>query len=111
PREAGARRDAAASRGIRGRRCAAEAMASVFSMLCHQGTIYEASAHALPFLSAFLGGSDNPRELTLVAGAIASIAEAASRPDAPRVSHAGAWGEGVEELTKLAIQLSADRLE
>ena len=34
-----------------------------------------------------------------------------TRPDAPRGSHAGAWGEGVAELTKRAIALSCDRLE
>jgi len=88
-----------------------EAMTSVFSMLCHQGTIYEASAHAIPFLVAFLAGADEPRELTLVAVAIACIAGAASRPDSPHGSHAGAWGPGVGELTKRALELSADRIE
>ncbi len=70
------------------------------------GTIYEASAHALASLPA-----DQPRELTLVAVAIACIAGAASRPDAAREFHAGAWGKGVAELTKLALKLSRDRIE
>lgn len=89
-----------------------EALLSFWDTLCHQGTIYEASARALPFLAAWLAGTDddNPRA-DAVLQLIAAIAAAACLPEPPTGSYAGAWGKGVRELTRRALAASMPHLD
>src|SRR5262245_16236241 len=42
-----------------------EAVCALFSNLCHQGTIYKATAFAVPFLAAFAAGTDLPPDRVL----------------------------------------------
>lgn len=91
---------------------AEEALLSFWDTLCHQGTIYEASAWAIPFLIAFLVDvdADDPRGVA-VAGLLASISAAACLPEPPHGSQAGAWGRGVRALTRGALAASFPHLE
>lgn len=87
-----------------------EAVNLLFSNVCHQGTIYEASAHAFPFIAAWAAGATREARCDDAAlQLLASIALAATY-DAPHGSHSGAWGEGVAAATQSAIRLSEPHL-
>lgn len=89
-----------------------EALLSFWDTLCHQGTIYEASARALPFLAAWLAGSqDDDRRSNAVVHLVVAIAAAACLREPASGSYAGAWGKGVRELTRTALTASLPYLE
>jgi len=78
------------------------------SSIFHQGTIYEVTPHAVPFLAAFAAGVDVPRRslwevLTLLGEiAISSCHETESE------CQAGAFGPDVAPSTRAAFQGSKD---
>jgi hypothetical protein len=75
-----------------------EAVYALFSNLCHQGTIYRATAFAVPFLAALAAGEDlAPNQVLAFVVILASIGIASSF-EAPNGSHAGSWaGRGVSD--------------
>jgi len=84
---------------------------ALFSNLCHQGTIYQATALAVPFLAALAAGTDlTPTQLPAFVVILASIGFAASF-EAPHGSHAGSWGPGVGPLTRQALRASGALLQ
>lgn len=88
-----------------------DAMELLYANIWHQGTIYEATAHALPFLVAVAAGDEitHARRSHLVR-LIADIAITATY-DAPHGSHAGSWGgPDVAPLTRSALGACAPRL-
>lgn len=88
-----------------------EGLQLLFSNVCHQGTIYEVTAHAFPFIAAWAAGAPADGErLRSAFHLLAQIAIAATY-DAPTGSHAGSWGDGVGETTRAAIKASAAHLE
>ncbi|HWB75487.1 MAG TPA: hypothetical protein VG755_11045 [Nannocystaceae bacterium] len=86
------------------------AVYALFSNVCHQGTIYEATAHAVPFIAA--AASDDAvwvghaRELLCLLGAIA-IASSFETDDG---TMSGSFGDDVAESTRAALRASAPRL-
>jgi hypothetical protein len=81
-----------------------------FSNLCHQGTIYQATAFAVPFLAAFAAGTTLTRhQVDVFIAMFASVGIAASF-QAPGGSYSGSWGPGVASLTRGAIRASRDLL-
>ncbi|HKU37456.1 MAG TPA: hypothetical protein VJR89_04895 [Polyangiales bacterium] len=87
-----------------------EGVDALFSNLCHQGTIYEATAFSVPFLAAFAAGTDlGPDQVPYFVAIFASIGIASSF-EAPHGSHAGSHGPGVAPLTREALRMSGDVL-
>jgi hypothetical protein len=87
-----------------------EAINRFYGNICHQGTIYEATAYVVPFLAAYAAGADVTKEsFDQVADLLRQIALAASF-DAPHGSHAGSWGPGVGASTRSAFAASAAHL-
>src|ERR1022692_610498 len=87
-----------------------EGVDALFSNLCHQGTIYQSTAFAVPFLAAFVAGTDlTPNQVVAFVVIFASIGIAASF-EAPHGSHAGLYGPGVAPLTREALRASRDLL-
>lgn len=93
--------------GDRGREPFDEAVDTLFSNICHQGTIYEATAYAVPFLAALIADPALParraRAIGLLLGAIA-IAASFEKDDG---SSAGSFGEDVALRARQAF-LSSD---
>jgi hypothetical protein len=88
-----------------------EGVYALFSNLCHQGTIYRATAFAVPFLAALAADPNlTPSRVPAFVAILASIGIAASF-DAPHGSHAGSWGPGVGPLTRSALRASRPLLE
>jgi hypothetical protein len=72
----------------------------LYSNICHQGTVYEATAYAVPFIAAVAVGADALRaDLTHLLGSIA-IAASFATADGCR---AGAFGDGVDVLIRDAL--------
>ena len=69
----------------------------LYSNVCHQGTVYEASAFAIPFLVAIAAGDIPPIVRTMLLRLVGDIAIGGSFV-APAGSHAGSFGENVQEL-------------
>lgn len=87
-----------------------EAACALAANILHQGTIYQGTAYAVPFLVAFAAGVDLTRDHALLfRGLLAGIAIASSY-NAPRGSHSGSWGRGVAALTREAFRASAAHL-
>jgi hypothetical protein len=78
--------------------------------LCHQGTIYEATAPAVPFLAAFVAGEEiwigHARDVACIVGSIA-ISSSWETEDG---TWSGSYGEDVAESTRMALRASADLL-
>src|SRR5579884_2244857 len=87
-----------------------EAVFAFFSNLCHQGTIYQATAYATPFLAALFAGLDLTKHRALAVGGMLACVGIAASSEAPHGSHSGSWGPGVAELTRNAIRMSQGRL-
>lgn len=83
----------------------------LFSNVCHQGTIYEVTAHAFPFIAAWAAGAPADGERLLSAFHLLAQIALAATYDAPHGSHSGSWGDGVGEATRAAIKASAVHLE
>jgi len=87
-----------------------EPIEALFSCICHQGTIYEATAYAVPFIAAFAAGTALSDEQTEhIVQLLGNIGIAASF-EAPRGSHAGSFGPNVGPVTRQAIRSSIDHL-
>lgn len=87
-----------------------EGVDALFSNLCHQGTIYQSTAFAVPFLTAFVAGTVlTPNQVAAFVAIFASIGIAASF-EAPHGSHSGSYGPGVAPLTREALRASRDLL-
>lgn len=92
--------------GDQGREAYDDALEALFSNVCHQGTIYEATAYAVPFLAALVADprvSDRrARGIGLLLGSIA-IASSVETDDGTR---SGSFGDGVAESTRQAFFVS-----
>lgn len=78
----------------------------LYSSICHQGTVYEATAYAVPFLAAVAAGPVDRAlrvELSLLLGGVARSASYEARTG----SEAGAWGPGVAPRINEAFRTSA----
>jgi hypothetical protein len=69
----------------------------LWSNICHQGTVYEATAYALPFVAAIAAGDVSTDLRSRLSTLLGDIAVAGSFV-APGGSYAGSYGDGVEEL-------------
>lgn len=69
----------------------------LWSSLCHQGTVYEASAYALPFLAAVAAGPVTSELRQYLVSFIGDIVIGGSYV-APSGSSAGSWGQNVDTL-------------
>lgn len=87
-----------------------EAADALFSNICHQGTIYEATAYAVPFLAALVADAGLAAHRIAVLGTLLGSIAVASSYDAPHGSHAGSWGVGVGPLTRDAFRASRGHL-
>jgi hypothetical protein len=92
------------------RDCFADALRGLYSNICHQGTIYEATAHALPFLAAFAAGDVWVGWARAVAVLLGHIAIASSFETADG-SSAGSFGEDVADHTRAAFRASATHIK
>jgi hypothetical protein len=81
----------------------------LYSNICHQGTVYEATAYAVPFIAAVAAGdvSDGIRVPLLALLGDISIGGSCI---APHGSHAGAYGDHVEVLVTKSLATSMTRL-
>lgn len=86
------------------------AVHALFSNVCHQGTIYEVTAHAVPFIAAVASDAalwvGDVRELVALLGEIA-IASSFETDDG---TMSGSFGDDVAESTRAAIRACASRL-
>lgn len=83
----------------------------LYGNIWHQGTIYQATAYAVPFLVAYAAGIDTPpAQRHSIIQLLADIGIASSF-DAPEGYYAGSWGSAdVGPDTRAAIAASAMRL-
>lgn len=88
-----------------------EALAEgLWSNICHQGTVYEATAYALPFVAAVAAGdvsSDLRSHLCALLGEIAVNGSFV----APRGSHSGSYGQDVDALIRRTLIRCSPYLE
>lgn len=86
------------------------AVYALFGNVCHQGTIYEATAHAVPFIAAVASDAalwvGDVRSLVVLLGHIA-IASSFETDDG---TMSGSFGDDVSESTRAALRASASRL-
>ncbi|MCA9587449.1 MAG: hypothetical protein KC657_19110 [Myxococcales bacterium] len=87
-----------------------DAANTVFSNLCHQGTIYEATPFAVPFLAAFAAGVDLADEQVASFVAMFVLIGVAATYDAPDGSHSGSFGPGVGAAVLAAFRESEAHL-
>lgn len=71
----------------------------LYSNICHQGTVYEASAYALPFIAAVAAGDVPVATRQQLVALIADIAVGGSHVSADG-SSSGALGVGVSEMIR-----------
>jgi hypothetical protein len=82
----------------------------LWSNVCHQGTVYEATAYALPFIAAVAAG-DVPDDIRSgLAALLGDIAISGSHV-APGGSYAGSYGKGVDVLLRQTISRCDGYLE
>ena len=74
----------------------------LYSSVCHQGTVYEASAYALPFVGAVAAGDVSTATRVPLLGLFADIAAGGSHV-ALNGSYAGAFGAGVDALIRATV--------
>ncbi|MBT2585332.1 hypothetical protein [Arthrobacter sp. ISL-95] len=81
----------------------------LYSNICHQGTVYEATAHAVPFIAAVAAGNvpDGIRVPLLALLGDISIGGSNIARDA---SHAGSYGDQVDVLVTESLATSMTRL-
>ena len=75
----------------------------LWSNVCHQGTVYEASAYALPFIAATAAGDVPVESRSLLVALLGDIAVGGSHV-APGGSYAGSFGEGVDLLIRDTVR-------
>jgi hypothetical protein len=81
----------------------------LYSNICHQGTVYQATAHAVPFIAAVAAGDVPDRIRVCLLALLGDISIGASYI-APDGSHAGALGGGVDVLVTKSLATSMERL-
>ncbi|MHA7263717.1 hypothetical protein ACX80W_10995 [Arthrobacter sp. TMN-37] len=81
----------------------------LYSNICHQGTVYQATAYAVPFIAAVAGG-DVPDEIRVPLLALLGDISIGGSHIAPDGSHAGALGIHVDALVTEALATSMARL-
>ncbi len=74
----------------------------LYSNVCHQGTVYEASAFALPFVAAIAAGDVSTATRVPLLGLFGDIAAGGSHV-ALNGSHDGAYGAGVDALIRATV--------
>lgn len=83
---------------------------ALYANICHQGTVYEATAYAVPFLVAVAAGKDTDLDTTFELLQLLALIAQSSAFATEDGSCAGALGEGVAERIREAFQRSAERL-
>ncbi|WP_140395027.1 hypothetical protein [Arthrobacter sedimenti] len=81
----------------------------LYSNICHQGTVYEATAYAVPFIAAIAAG-DVPDRICVPLLALLGDISIAGSYVAPSGSHAGAFGNHVDGLVMASLAPSIARL-
>jgi hypothetical protein len=74
----------------------------LWSNICHQGTVYEATAYALPFVAAVAAGDVSADVRSALSVLLGEIAISGSYV-APAGSYSGSYGEGVGALIQQTI--------
>lgn len=85
------------------------AINALYSNICHQGTVYQATAHAVPFIAAVSAG-DVPDDVRTPLLALLGDISIGGSYVAPSGSHAGALGEDVDVLVTESLATSMERL-
>ena len=88
-----------------------EALHLLFGNVCHQGTIYESTAYAFPFIAAWGAGAEPSDENESAIVQLLACIGIAATFDAPHGSHAGSFGPAVSAATKTAIAASEKHLK
>ncbi|WP_146069718.1 hypothetical protein [Arthrobacter sp. B0490] len=81
----------------------------LYSNICHQGTVYEATAYTVPFIAAVAAG-DVPNETRILLLALLGDISVGGSYVAPHGSHAGAFGDHVDALVTESIAASMAHL-
>jgi hypothetical protein len=81
----------------------------LYSNICHQGTVYEATAYAVPFIAAVAAG-DVPDGIRVPLLALLGDISIGGSYIAPHRSHAGAHGNQVNVLVTESLATSMARL-
>jgi hypothetical protein len=81
----------------------------LYSNICHQGTVYQATAYAVPFIAAVAAG-DVPDGIRVPLLALLGDIAIGGSYMAPSASHAGALGDHVDVLVTESLATSMDRL-
>ncbi|WP_461165002.1 hypothetical protein [Arthrobacter sp. R4-81] len=81
----------------------------LYSNICHQGTVYEATAYAVPFIAAVAAG-DVPDGIRVPLLALLGDISIGGSYIAPHGSHAGAYGDRVDVLVTESLATSMTRL-
>ena len=81
----------------------------LYSNICHQGTVYRATAFAVPFIAAVAAG-DVPDGIRVPLLALLGDISIGGSYVAPDGSHAGALGDHVDDLVTESLATSMERL-
>ena len=81
----------------------------LYSNICHQGTVYQATAYAVPFIAAVAAG-DVPDGIRVLLLALLGDISIGGSYTAPSGSHAGAFGDHVDVLVTESLATSMERL-
>lgn len=81
----------------------------LYSNICHQGTVYEATAYAVPFIAAVAAG-DVPDGIRVPLLALLGDISIGGSYIAPHGSHAGTYGDRVDVLVTESLATSMTRL-
>jgi len=81
----------------------------LYSNICHQGTVYQATAYAVPFIAAVAAG-DVPDRIRVPLVALLGDISIGGSYLAPDGSHAGALGDPVDVLVTKSLATSMERL-
>ncbi len=81
----------------------------LYSNICHQGTVYQATAHAVPFIAAVAAG-DVPDGIRAPLLALLGDFSIGGSYVAPNGSHTGALGDHVHVLVTESLATSMERL-
>lgn len=81
----------------------------LYSNICHQGTVYQATAYAVPFIAAVAAG-DVPEGIRTPLLALLGDISIGGSYVAPNGSHAGALGEDLDVLVTESLATSMERL-
>ena len=80
----------------------------LYSNVCHQGTVYEATAYAVPFIAAVAAG-DVTDEIRVPLLALLGDISIGGSCVAPQGSHSGAYGDHVDALVTESLATSMRR--